>query len=116
MEKQDYERVKNEVRQTMLTGLFGVKKTTRQLREDIFNYAYDRAYTIGREKQRGETSSDACPRNGDRLTIAARALQGLLSNSGMVSSTIDLGNEKVRAYLVQTALDFADGLMTAARD
>lgn len=114
MEKQDYERVKNEVRQTMMTGLFNVKKTTRQLREDIFNYAYDRAYTIGREEQRGETSSDACPRNGDRLPIAARALEGILSNSGMVNRTIDLNNEKERAYLAQTALSLADSLMTAA--
>lgn len=114
MEKEDYEKVKSEVRQTMLTGLFGIKKTTRQLCEDIFSYAYDRAYTIGREEQRGETPPDVCPRNGDRLPIAARAMQGILSNSGMVNRTIDLNNEKERAHLVQTALSLADSLIAAA--
>lgn len=48
MNNQDYEELKAEVQKTMLSELFKTKKKLVNYERDIFNYAFDRAYALGK--------------------------------------------------------------------
>lgn len=48
MNKQDYVELKAEVQKTMLSELFKTKKKLVNYERDIFNYAFDRAYALGK--------------------------------------------------------------------
>lgn len=51
MTDKDYEQKKREFKKKMLAELFKTKKALVNYENDIFNYTFDRAYILGREKE-----------------------------------------------------------------
>lgn len=110
MKKQNYDKVKSDIWRAMQNEIYRSNKTTRQRCEDIFNYAYACAYAVGKgELNKDETAADSAQAS-DRLRIAARAIQGILSNP----SNPDPSTRQEREYIIKISLSLADELIAAA--
>lgn len=51
MTQQDYEELKAEVKKTMMAELFKTKKNLVNYEKDIYDYAFDRAYALGKQTE-----------------------------------------------------------------
>lgn len=51
MTQQDYEELKAEVKKTMMAELFKTKKKLVNYEKDIYDYAFNRAYALGKQTE-----------------------------------------------------------------